>query len=455
MSKLENLLHTQRDFFRTGKTRPLAFRTHYLEKLREVLIARETSIMGALKEDLGKSNFDAYLTEIGVILSEIRFILKNIHRWAKPKKVPSPLFTFGQKGFLYPEPFGVSLILSPWNYPFQLALAPLLGSLSAGNCTILKPSEFSPKTSGLLQQLLDETFPEELACVVTGGIKESQMLLNQRFDYIFFTGSVAVGRRVMEAAAKHLTPLTLELGGKSPCIVHKDANLPLAAKRIAWGKFLNAGQTCVAPDYLYVHEEIYEPFLQELAKSIATLFGENPLDNDNYPRIVSEKHFLRLCSYLKGSIHFGGHVRQKDYKIAPTLLTDVSWKDDLMQEEIFGPLLPILAYAKLEELLEGVICHSHPLALYLFTEDKKVEERILQSISFGGGCVNDTILHLAHPFLPFGGVGTSGMGSYHGKATFDTFTHYKSVLKQTTKFDLPLRYPNGKGNLARVRRLLR
>jgi len=348
------------------------------------------------------------------------------------------------------------LIIAPWNYPFQLAIAPLIGVIAAGNCAILKPSELTPKTSAVLDELISELFPEEYVSVVQGGVETSQALLKEKFDYIFFTGSVPVGKIIMEAASKNLTPVTLELGGKSPSIVHEDANIKLAAKRIAWGKYMNAGQTCVAPDYLYLHQDIKEQFLKYFIEATKELYGEKPLENPNYTHIVSQKHFNRLKSFLNdGDLILGGGVNEGELAIEPTVLTNISWDAQVMEDEIFGPILPVLEYSNLSEVIEGIHNHPNPLALYFFSENEKIQQEVINNISFGGGCINDTIYHLVSPYLPFGGVGNSGTGSYHGKGSFDTFSHQKSVLKQTTKFDIPIRYPNVKNGLKMIKQFLK
>jgi aldehyde dehydrogenase (NAD+) len=456
MENYRSLIEKQKLFFQTNKTKELAFRINALQKLKDVIKKYEPELMGALKADLNKSAFDTYSTEIGVILEEIRFSLSHLRSWVQPKRVKTPLTHIGSSSYIYSEPYGVALIISPWNYPFQLAIAPLIGAIAAGNCAIIKPSELAPKTSELLAKLINEIYPEEYIAVVLGGVETSQALLNEKVDYIFFTGSVPVGKVIMEAASKNLTPITLELGGKSPCIVHKDANIKLAAKRIAWGKFMNAGQTCIAPDYLYLQQSIRDEFLQHLKAAIKELYGENPLENPNFTHIVSEKHFNRLSSFLSnGEIFAGGKANQEILAIEPTVLTQITWDDPVMQDEIFGPILPVMEYNDLSEVISGIQHHPNPLALYLFTENNSIQQQVLNSVSFGGGCINDTVYHFVSPYLPFGGVGTSGVGAYHGKGSFDTFSHKKSVLKQTTLFDIPVRYPNVKNGLKKIKMFLK
>lgn len=448
-------MEKQRNFFLQGKTKELSYRIEALKRLQSLIRTNEQELMNALKKDLNKSEFDTYLTEIGIVLEEIKFTLKHLPAWAKPRRVRSSLATLGSKSYIYPEPYGVSLVISPWNYPFQLAIAPLAGAIAAGNCVILKPSELTPNTSAVLAKLISENFPKEFIAVVEGGVEVSTALLNEKFDYIFFTGSVQVGKIVMQAAAKNLTPVTLELGGKSPCIVHEDANLKLAAKRIAWGKFTNAGQTCVAPDYLYVHSHVKKEFLHELKDAICELYGENIFDSGLFTKIVSKRHFKRLVSFLNnGERYLGGKYDETKLTVEPTILDEIHWDDEVMQEEIFGPILPVMGYESLQKIISEIQSRPKPLALYIFSNSDKIQEKILDEISFGGGCINDTVYHLSSPYLPFGGVGESGIGAYHGKGSFDVFTHEKSILKQTTRFDLPFRYPTMKNGLKFIKRIL-
>ncbi len=456
MENLTLLTAKQNAFFRTGQTMDPSFRLAALEKLRQAVKKHEAAISRALKSDLNKSEFEAYATEIGLVLKELRFISKHLRSWMKPKKVKTPLTHIGSRSSTVAEPYGRMLIIAPWNYPFQLVLMPLAGAIAAGNCAVVKPSELTPQTSRVLAELIAESFPDDYISVVQGGVETNQRLLKEKFDYIFFTGSEAVGRIVMQEAAVQLTPVTLELGGKSPCIVHRDANIKLAAKRIAWGKFLNAGQTCVAPDYVYVHASIKERFLQELSEAVKSLYGENPLQTGNFTRIVSEKHLNRLRRLAEnGTLLIGGRTDSAKLSMEPTVLTGISWEDEVMHEEIFGPILPVLAYSDLEEAVEAVKRRPAPLAFYLFCADKSIQEHVMQSVSFGGGCVNDTVYHFTSHYLPFGGAGSSGFGSYHGKASFDAFSRSKSILRQTTRFDLPFRYPNVKNSLSIIKRFLK
>ncbi|UOQ85360.1 aldehyde dehydrogenase [Gracilibacillus salinarum] len=456
MSSARTILNEQRAFFETNQTKELFFRLQALKKLKAGIQQYEDAILDAVKKDLNKSRSEAFMTEIGFLYSEIDHVISELPNWTKRQKVKTAMTHTGSKSYIYQQPYGVALIIAPWNYPFQLALAPLIGAIAAGNCAVIKPSEYTPETSAIIKDLMDEIYPSSFVTVVEGAVETSQELLDEDFDYIFFTGSVPVGRKVMEQAAKHLTPVTLELGGKSPAVVHHDANLEIAAKRIAWGKFTNAGQTCVAPDYLYVHEDIRQSFLSELKHQIQLMYGEHPLHNDDFVRIVHEKHFDRLASFLpNGTTILGGKTDRNHLKIEPTLLTDITWEDEIMQDEIFGPVLPILSYQQLDEVVTGIQQHPNPLAFYFFSENDALAEAIIDKVSFGGGCINDTMYHLATPYLPFGGVGTSGTGAYHGKDSFLTFSHQKSVLKQTTAFDVPLRYPHIKNGIKWMKRFMK
>ncbi|MFK4312004.1 MULTISPECIES: aldehyde dehydrogenase [unclassified Bacillus (in: firmicutes)] len=453
---ISSIVNKQKEYFYKGHTRSLETRKNNLKKLYEGIQRFEDEIFQALKLDLNKSVHESFTTEIGYVLKEISFQMKHISSWSKPKRVRTALTHFGSKGKVVPEPYGVTLIIAPWNYPFQLAIAPLVGALAAGNTVVLKPSELTPNVSKVLTRMLGELFPEELVSVVEGGAEESTALLKEQFDYIFFTGSVGIGKVVMEAAAKKLTPLTLELGGKSPCIVHKDAKLDVTARRIVWGKFLNAGQTCVAPDYMYVHSSVKEQLIEALRHEIAEQYGKDALQNDNYVRIVSERHFERLCTFLQdGKPVIGGNYTKETLHIEPTVLTNVTWQSAVMEDEIFGPILPIIEYDKIEEVIETIQHHPKPLALYVFSEDRKVQEKVTSNISYGGGCINDVVYHLATPYLPFGGVGSSGLGSYHGEQSFRTFSHYKSILSQSTAFDMKIRYSSTKSALKFIRKLLK
>ena len=446
MSNYKSTLLEQQKFFSEGLTKDIVFRINSLKRLQSWIRNHETEILAALKQDLNKSPFEAYATEIGVVLDEIKYALKHIKKWSSDKRVRTSIKNFPAKCFIKSDPYGVVLIISPWNYPFMLAIAPVIGAIAAGNCVIMKPSEYSPHTSALIARMIEEVFEKSFVTVVLGCQKESESLLSNNFDYICFTGSTNVGKIIMEAASKHLTPVTLELGGKSPCIVDETANIKLAARRIIWGKLLNAGQTCVAPDYLLVHKNVKEALLQEMISCTKLYFGEKPCDNAEYPKIINKKHFDRLLNLLQDErVIVGGGFNAESLQIAPTLLDGVSWDSPIMQEEIFGPLLPIITYESLSEAVEQINCRPKPLALYLFTTNKLNEKAVLQNISFGGGCVNDTVMHLSIPWIPFGGVGESGMGGYRGKFGFETFSHKKSVLKTSLLVDLPIRYPPYKG----------
>ena len=442
MSDYTALLEAQRAYFAAGKTRPVEARLEVLRHLRQAVMDREDAIAAALREDLGKSAFEAYETEIGFVLNEIRHTLKDLRRWCEPRPVPTPLSCAISRAWVQPEPLGVCLIMAPWNYPFQLCLAPLIAALAAGNCAVVKPSAYAPATSALVAALIRDTFDPGLCTVVTGGRQENQGLLAERFDHIFFTGSPAVGKTVLRAAAEHLTPVTLELGGKSPCIVDDSADVALAAKRIAWGKCLNAGQTCVAPDTLYLHDGVREPFLKELVKQLKAAWGENALQHPDWPRIVNRKHYDRLCGLFDPEqVYHGGQTDDETLRIAPTVITQVDPASPLLQEEIFGPLMPVVPFDNLDTLIAELSVKPKPLALYLFANYPVHVKKVLESLSSGGVCLNDTILHLCPPELPFGGVGNSGMGRYHGRSGFDTFSNLKSVLKRSNLIDPGLRYP--------------
>ena len=436
---IETIVTNQRKYFMLGATRSAEFRLDALKKLQSALRRDEQMLFDALKSDLNKSGFESYMTEVGMVLDELHFHIRHLSSWAKVRHVRTPMAQFHAKSYMIPEPYGVALIISPWNYPLQLCLEPLIGAISAGNCVIMKPSAYAPATSHAIAKLIASLFPPEYITVVEGGREENNKLLSQPFDYIFFTGSMDVGHVVMEAAAKHLTPVTLELGGKSPVIVDKTANIRLAARRVAFGKVLNAGQTCVAPDYLLIHEEVRDAFIGHFREALKTFFPDGNMKN--MPTMINEKHYRRVIGLIAGenAVIGGGHDDSRRY-IEPTVLIDITSDSPVMGEEIFGPVLPVIAYSKLEEAISFVNARKKPLALYVFTDDKKVADAVLSRTSSGGGCVNDTIIHLATPHMGFGGVGDSGMGSYHGKLSFDTFTHYKSIVKKSNFIDLPMRY---------------
>lgn len=454
---IEQLVAAQRRFFASGQTLDLAFRKQSLLTLKRAIRAHEEAVNAALMQDLGKSAAETYMCETGMTLSELSYMISHLGRFAKKRRVLTPLAQFPSDSFTVREPYGVALIMAPWNYPFMLLMEPLIGALAAGNCCMLKPSAYAPATSKVIAQIVAECFPPEYVALVEGGRAENQALLHQRFDYIFFTGGVTVGREVMRAASEHLTPVTLELGGKSPCIVDSTAHVRLAAKRIVFGKCLNAGQTCVAPDYVLVDRAVKDEFCREAQRYIEQFYTKDPLSNPAYPRIVNQKHFDRLLSLMEGGhVLCGGHSSAERLQIEPTLLDQVSPDSPLMAEEIFGPLLPILTFSERAQAIEFVNARPHPLALYLFTSDKAFSDQVLSSVSFGGGCVNDTIIHLATSRMGFGGVGPSGMGQYHGKRSFDTFTHEKSIVKKATWLDLPIRYqPATRRKMRLMRRFLK
>lgn len=455
MMEYKSMLHKQRAYFQTGDTKDVEFRIRQLKKLYQWITVHEQEIMDALFMDLNKSNFEAYATEIGIVKEEIRYTLKHLRKWAAPKRVPTPITQFPSKSFIYPEPYGIVLIMSPWNYPFQLTIAPLVGAICAGNCAVVKPSAYSPHTTKVMADMLRELFQEKYIAVVEGGRQENQALLNEKFDYIFFTGSVNVGKYVMEKASAHLTPVSLELGGKSPCIVDETADLKLAAKRIVWGKFLNSGQTCVAPDYILVQNSVKDKLVRYMEKYIRKMFGKDPMQNPDYPKMINEKHFNRVLGLMeRAHVVCGGGSDVDMLKIEPTVLDQVTWESPVMQEEIFGPLLPVLTFYDIEEAIQMVNARPRPLALYYFTKDKQREAMMLKQVSYGGGCINDTIVHLATSHMPFGGVGNSGMGGYHGKDSFDTFTHKKSIMKKSVLLDIPIRYAPFKNKLNILKKLM-
>jgi len=439
---MENTVRKQRTFFASGKTKSFTFRAEMLNRLGEAISDFEEEISEALRRDLNRSKVDGYTTEIGHCLAEITFALKNLKKWMKPQRAGgSKLFPLS-KGFVVSEPLGTCLVVSPWNYPFSLAILPLIASIAAGNCTVLKPSEISKHMETVISEMISRYFNEEYISVVCGGPEVSQELLKQRFDYIFFTGGENVGKIVMKAAAENVTPVTLELGGKSPCIVDEDCHLQKAARRITWGKFLNAGQTCVAPDYLLVRESVKDELVTGIRKCILEFYGEDPQNSGDYGRIISENHFDRLNELLKeGRVIFGGKTNREKLYISPTLVEDMPDHARIMDEEIFGPLLPILTFGRVSEAVDFVNQRPKPLALYVFSRSKEFQQTIISETSSGGVCINDTIVHLTAPNLPFGGVGNSGFGKYHGKAGFDAFSNQKSVLRQTLLFDVPKRFP--------------
>lgn len=451
---IPEMLYKQREFFQTGKTKDISFRLEQLKILKQAILENEQAIIQAVKTDLHKPEFETYATEIGVV-TEIDYAIKHLNSWTKPKKAPVPWKFFTYSAKIYPEPLGVVLIIGPWNYPLQLIISPLVGAIAAGNCAIIKPSEIAPHTSNLLAEIIGKYFPSEYIAVVEGGIETSEKLLAEKFDHIFFTGGTKVGKIIMAAAAQHLTPVTLELGGKSPCIVDTDINLEHTVKRITWGKFINAGQTCIAPDYLLVHQKIKQDLVDGLKKCLKEFYGDNPANSPDYARIISQKQFERLANIIKdGQIIIGGETKAEELYIAPTLLDHVSLTDPVMEEEIFGPILPIIEYTDITEAIALINSRPKPLALYIFTQNQHLQSLVIEATSSGGVCINDTVMQVGVSSLPFGGVGDSGIGSYHGKASFDTFSHDKSVLKNFFWLDLNWRYAPYKGKLSVLKRIL-
>lgn len=438
--RADELLQQQTKFYNSGMTKDYHYRIESLKKLKKAIQQNEKAIMNALHEDLNKSEYESYMSEIGLVYTEINHAVKNLKKWMKPEKVRSPITLFPSKSMILKEPYGCVLIITPWNYPFQLAFAPLVAAIAAGNCAIVKMSELAPATSKINAQIIANAFNTEYVAAVEGGVEASTELLACPFHSIFFTGSPAIGKIVMKAAAENLVPVTLELGGKSPCIVDNTANLSLAAKRIVFGKYLNAGQTCIAPDYLLVQSDVVQQLIIELKKTIEKMIPD-ALNNAQYPRIIIERHYERLLHLMKDTkiILGGGHDYNK-CKIEPTLVDDVTFDHPIMQEEIFGPILPIITFSVIKEIPELISKNSHPLALYLFSENRRNIKSILEQVTFGGGCVNDTLLHVSSTNLPFGGVGNSGIGNYHGKYGFDVFTHQKSIVQSSKWLDVPLRY---------------
>lgn len=435
------IVEAQRAYYESGATIPVKARIEALKILKTAVEQYSEQLLAALKEDLGKSRSEAYMCEVGLTLSEISHVLSHIKRWARTEWKMTAITNSLAHSSIVKEPYGVVLIMSPWNYPVLLTLEPLVGALAAGNTVILKPSAYAPATSVVLKKMIDTFFDPKLVAMVTGGREENQALLNEKFDYIFFTGGVNVGKYVMRQASEHLTPITLELGGKSPVIIDQTANLWVAAKRVVFGKYLNCGQTCVAPDYVLIDETVKDKFIELVKKAIRQMYTDNALQNKDYGKMINKKHFDRVCGLIDPKkVVYGGTTNIATLQIAPTVLDNVTADDAIMQEEIFGPVLPILTFKTIDEAYRFVQSRPHPLALYLFTNDRKTEKHWLSSQPFGGGCVNDTIIHLATSNLPFGGVGNSGMGSYHGKKSFDTFSHEKAIVKKYNWLDLSLRY---------------
>lgn len=439
--EIKNIINKQHIFFDSGATLDVSYRIQSLKRLSNSIKVHESEIAKAIKEDLGKSENEAYMCEIALCLTEISYMLKHIRTFSRSQKAPSSLVQFPAKCYLKPSPYGTVLIMSPWNYPFLLTMTPLIDALAAGNTAVLKPSSYSPHTSRIIKKIIEECFPDKYVSVILGNRTQNKLLLNEKFDYIFFTGSQTIGKLIMRTAAETLTPVTLELGGKSPCIVDKSANIKLSARRIVFGKFLNCGQTCVAPDYIFCHNSIKDELIEHIKKEIELQFGQNPLANDDYGKIINQKHFDRIIGLMdKNKIVHGGRSDTVALRIEPTVLDNITFDDAIMQEEIFGPLMPIITFDTIDEAMIQIKKMPHPLALYIFTTDMKTAENFTSRCGFGGGCINDTIIHLSNSHLPFGGFGESGMGSYHGKTGFNTFSHYKSIVNQKNWLDLPMRY---------------
>ncbi|MBT8342712.1 MAG: aldehyde dehydrogenase [Desulfatitalea sp.] len=456
MDSIAKAASAHRDFFRQGHTRSVGFRLEYLHRLRKSLLRHEDDLYEAFWQDLRKPKMETFATEIGILLKEIRHHVKKLKKWAKPTRVPTDLLNFYATSRIIHEPYGVVMIMSPWNYPLQLSLLPLIGAISAGNCALVKPAHYSARVSDVIRMMIHEAFPSEYVSVFTGNRQVNQAILDQRFDLIFFTGSIGLGKIVMEKAAKYLTPVVLELGGKSPCIVERDADIAIAAQRIAFGKFLNAGQTCIAPDHLFVHSSVKKPLIDGISSWIEKCHGKDPEKSPDYGRIINHAQVDRLDYLMRsgGTIVCGGKVDRQTRYVAPTLIDNIKINDPIMQEEIFGPLLPVIEFRRLEQVIETINRGEKPLAMYVFTDSKSRMDRILSCTSSGGGCINDTIMHVANPSLPFGGVGHSGMGMYHGQYSFNTFSHHRSILKKTTRFNTTVPYPPYKNKLRFVRWML-
>ena len=439
--EINALLKKQRSYYRSGATIPVEFRKSQLKKLYETVKKYQNEINDALKQDLGKSHYEGFMCESGLVLTEISYMIKHTKRFAKRKTVATPLAQFCSHSYKQPVPYGNVLIMSPWNYPFLLTLDPLANAIAAGNTAIVKPSAYSPATGRIVEKIIKECFDPEYVAVVTGGRAENTALLCQKFDFVFFTGSQAVGKEVLRRTAEHLTPAVLELGGKSPCIVDESANIALAAKRIVFGKYLNCGQTCVAPDYVLCQSSVKEEFVKAVICEVKKQYGEDPLKNENYGKIINEKHFSRLCSLIdENKVVLGGNSDAHTCRIAPTVMDNVTYDDPVMGEEIFGPIMPVLTFDDMDTVIDDLKAKDKPLALYLFSSNKKHIKRVTCELSYGGGCINDVVIHLATSEMGFGGVGESGMGSYHGKDGFDAFSHYKSIVDKKTWLDLPMRY---------------
>lgn len=453
---IEAIVNSQKEFFKNGKTKNIDYRKQLLKQLQSELIKQENHITKALYDDFKKPEFESVISETAIVLQDLKRTIKHIDKWAKPKRVFPSLLNFPSSDYLYSEPYGTVLIIAPWNYPYQLALAPLIGAVAAGNTVVLKPSELTPNTSALLTKIIKHVFPPEFVTVVEGGVDTSTQLLNQVWDYIFFTGSVGVGKIVAKAAAPNLTPITLELGGKNPCIIDKTANIKLAAKRIVWGKFINAGQTCIAPDYILIDSTIKEKFYKVLEDEIISAYSKNPQQSADFARIINDKNFNRLAEMLVDeNCVIGGKSNVEDLYISPTIIDEPTLDSKVMEDEIFGPILPVISFKNLDNIDSIIHRYSKPLSLYVFSTNSAQAKQLIKQYSFGGGCINDTVIHFANHRLPFGGVGNSGIGAYHGKYTFDTFSHKKAIVKKGNWLDIPLRYAPYKGKLKQLKSLLK
>lgn len=456
MKDILDLLQQQDEYFKAKETKSVAFRKKTLKRLKKAILAKEDAILDALYKDLRKPKFEAYTSEIAVVITELDYFIKNIEKLAKPKRVKSSLLNFPSADYIYKDPYGRVLIMAPWNYPFQLVINPLVAAIATGNCVVCKPSEVTVHTSAVLSTIIAEVFNPNHVTVIEGGIEVNKLLLSQKWDYIFFTGSTAVGKIVMKAAAEQLCPITLELGGKSPVIVNKDAKLQLAAKRIVWGKLFNAGQTCIAPDYIYVHESVKNEFIESLIIEFKLALGKDVELSKDFARIVNKKNFDRIVALIETEkVIYGGEINAEELFIEPTLITDVDWDSTIMKEEIFGPLLPILTFTNLNETIQTINTLDKPLAAYYFGETKKDKELFLNDLYFGGGCINDTLIHITSEALPFGGVGPSGLGAYHGAKSFECFSHQKGIVKKGTWLDIPARYAPYDSKLPLIKKLFK
>lgn len=452
-TKINDVLSRQSFFFSSGRTRDISFRKEQLKRLRATVVGREREIYDALQKDLGKPELESYIGEFAIVVREIDYAMRHIDSWSRPRRVGVPLAFFPAINYVLPEPYGVVLIIGTWNFPIHLTLVPLIGAIAAGNCVVLKPSPVAPASSALVTRIIEETFDPAFVASIEGGAETAQALLEEKFDYIFFTGSPNTGRAVMSAAARHLTPVTLELGGKNPCIVDFEVNIETAARKIVWGKFLNAGQSCVAVDYLLVHRDIKDALCARLVRLTRDFYGDDPSKSPDYCRIVSEQHVDRLARFIAGGkVLIGGDVDKKARYVGPTIMADVTWESPVMQEEIFGPVLPVLEYENLDEVISKINSMPHPLALYFFSLNRNKQRRVLYETSSGGVCINETVLHQPTTTLPFGGRGESGIGKYHGKASFETFSNMKAVTKNSLRLDFSFRYPPYRNKLALIRR---